>query len=117
MFTSFKSVDSGEKLFIGNSAMSEIHGQGKVILKMTSRKNLTPKNVLYVLEIHKNLVFDSLLDKHGFKMVFNADNVVVSKSRLFVGKGYVSNGLFKLNVMIVKPKIMSKTNVFFFLCA
>ena len=38
MFTSFEPVDSGEKLFMGNSATSEIQGQGKVILKMTLEK-------------------------------------------------------------------------------
>ena len=38
MFTSFESVDSGEKLFMGNSAKSEIQGQVKVILKMTFGK-------------------------------------------------------------------------------
>ena len=69
--------------------------------------------MLYVLEIRKNLVSSSLLNKHGFKMVFEADKVVVSKSGMFVGKGYVFNGLFKLNVMIVKPKIMNKTNTSF----
>ena len=37
----------------------------------------------------------------------------MSKSRMFVGKGDVSNGLFKLNVMTVKPKIMNKTNASF----
>ena len=46
-------------------------------------------------------------------MVFEADKVVVSKSGMFVGKGYVSNGLFKLNVMTVKHKIMNKTNASF----
>ena len=101
MFTSFESVDSGEKLFMGNSPTFEIQGQGKVILKMTSGKNLTLKNALYVPEIHKNLISGSLLNKHRFRMVFEADKVVVSKSGMFVGKGYVSNGLFKLNVMIV----------------
>ena len=35
MFTSFEPVDSGENLFMGNSATSEIQGQGKVILKIT----------------------------------------------------------------------------------
>ena len=83
-----------------------------MILKMTSRKNLTLSNVLYVPEIHKNLVFGSRLNKQGFRMVFEADKVVVSKSGMFVGEGYVSNGLFKLNVMTVKPKIMNKTNAF-----
>ena len=69
--------------------------------------------MLYVPEIRKNLTFGSLLNKHGFKMVFKADKVVVSKLGMFVGKRYVSNGLFKLNIMIVKPKIMNKRNASF----
>ena len=69
--------------------------------------------MLYVPEIRKNLVSSSLLNKHGFRMVFEVDKVIVSKSGMFVGKGYMSNGLFKLNVMTVKPKIMNKTNASF----
>ena len=33
---------------MGNSTTSEIKGQGKVVLKITSRKELTLTNVLYV---------------------------------------------------------------------
>ena len=33
---------------MGNSVTSEIKGQGNVVLKMTSGKELTLKNVLYV---------------------------------------------------------------------
>ena len=57
---------------MGNSATSDIRGQGKVILKMTSGKSLTLNNVLYVPEIRKNLVSGSLLNKHGFRMVFES---------------------------------------------
>ena len=67
-----------------------------MILKMTSGKSLTLNNVLYVPEIRKNLVSGSLLNKHGFRMVFESDKVILSKSGMFVGKGYVCNGLFKL---------------------
>ena len=66
LFISFEAVSNGEKLFMGDSTMSEIQGQGKVILKMTSRKELTLNNVFYMLEIWKNLVSRSLLKKHGF---------------------------------------------------
>ena len=66
MFTSFEPVTNGEKLFMGNSATSDIGGQGKVILKMTSEKELTLNNVLYVPDIRKNLVSRSLLSQHGF---------------------------------------------------
>ncbi|KAL5553204.1 hypothetical protein UlMin_040605 [Ulmus minor] len=45
LFTSFEPMN-GEKLFMGNSATFKIEGQGKVVLKMTSRKKLTLNNVL-----------------------------------------------------------------------
>lgn len=90
---------------MGNSATSEIEGQRKVILNMTSRKELTLNNVLYALEIRKNLISRLFLNKHGLWMVFKSDKIVLSKNGMYMGKGYVSDGLFKLNVMIVKSKI------------
>ena len=50
LFTTFEPID-GEKVFMGNSATSAVEGQGKVLLKMTSGKELTLNNVLYVPEI------------------------------------------------------------------
>ena len=70
MFTNFEPVVNGEKVYMGNLATLEGAGQGKVILKMTSRKNLTLKNVLFLPEIRKNLVSGSLLSKHNFRMIF-----------------------------------------------
>ena len=75
---------------MGNSATSEIKGQGKLVLKMTSRKELTLTNVLYVPKI---LVSDSLLNNHGFRLVFGSDKFVLSKSGMYVGKGYMSDGM------------------------
>ena len=66
MFSTFEPIETGEKVVMGNSATSEINGQGKVVLKMTSGKELTLTNVLYVPEIRKNLVSGSLLNSHGF---------------------------------------------------
>ncbi|GKA44575.1 hypothetical protein Tco_0737299, partial [Tanacetum coccineum] len=56
MFHSFRAVDNGEKLYMSNSATADIKGEGDVILKMTSEKELKLTNVLYVSEIRKNLV-------------------------------------------------------------
>ena len=75
-----------------------------MLLKMTSGKELTLNNVLYVPEIRKNLVSGSLLNKHGFRMVFESDKVTLSKSGMYVGRGYVSDGLFKLNVLTIINK-------------
>ena len=59
---------------MGNSSSSKVEGQGKVVLKMTSGKELTLNDVLHVPEIRKNLVFGSLLSKKGFMLVFVSDN-------------------------------------------
>ena len=47
----------------------------------------------------------SLLSKKGFKLVFVSDNFILTKNDMYVGKGYMSNGLFKMNVMTVVPPI------------
>ena len=70
MFTSFEPNVNGEKLLLENSATSVIEGQGKVVLKVTSRKELTLHNVLYVPKIRKNLVSGSLLSKYRLRIVF-----------------------------------------------
>ena len=72
---------------------------------MTSGKELTLNDVLHVPEIRKNLVSGSLLSKKGFKLVFVSDNFILTKNGMYVGKGYMSNGLFKMNVMTVVPHI------------
>ncbi|GJV28930.1 retrovirus-related pol polyprotein from transposon TNT 1-94, partial [Tanacetum coccineum] len=105
MFHSFRAVDNGQKLYMGNSATADIKGEGDVVLKMTSEKELKLTNVLYVPEIRKNLVSGWLLNKFGFRLVFESDKFVLSKNQMYVGKGYAMNGMFKLNVMVVKNEI------------
>ena len=99
-FSTFEPIE-GEKIYMGNSASATVEGQGNVLLKMTSGKILTLKDVLYVPEIRKNLVSRSLLSKHGFRIVFESNKVTLTKSGMFVGKGYATDGLFKLNVMTI----------------
>ena len=104
MFLSYTTVGDHEKLYVGNSSTSKVEGVGKVALKMTFGKTVTLINVLHVLDVRKNLVSGSLLSKNGFKLVFVSDKFVLSKNEMYVGKGYLSDGLFKLNVMTVVTK-------------
>ena len=52
----------------------------------------------------------SLLSKKGFKLVFVSDNFILTKNWMYVGKGYMSNGLFKMNVMTVVPHTKNINN-------
>ena len=88
-----------------NSSTSKIEGNGKVVLKMTTGKYLILKDVLHVPDIQKKLVSGSLLSKNGFKLVFESDKFSLFKSEMYVGKRFLSNGLFKINVITVFPKI------------
>lgn len=56
---------------MGNSATSKIKGSRSVILKITSKKEATLKNVFYVPNVRKNLVYESFLSTHGFRMFLN----------------------------------------------
>ena len=68
---------------------------------MTSGKVLTLNNILHVPTIRKNLGSVALLVKNGFKYVVVSDKSVISKNEMFIGKGYLNEGLLKLNVMVV----------------
>ncbi|XP_073062026.1 uncharacterized protein [Primulina eburnea] len=105
--------DPNAVVYMGNASTTSILGTGEVDLKFTSGHVVTLTNVLYVPEVRKNLVSGSMLNKFGFKLVFEADKFVLSKTGMFVGKGYFCNGMFKLNVMpINKNKDMSSVVYF-----
>ena len=109
LFSSFKEVNKGEKLFMGNSITVDIKGEGDVILKWTSGKVLKLKNVLYVPEIRKNLVSGWLLNKYGFCLAFEGNTFELTKSKMVVGTGLARDGMFKLD-LIVKENNPSKLN-------
>ena len=83
---------------MGNASSSMVEGKGDVVMNLTSGKKLTLMDVLFVPKIRKNLISASLLSKKGFKLVFESDKLVLTKGGAFIGKGYMSEGLFKINV-------------------
>ena len=100
LFSEYKHMDDGEKLYMGNSSASNVEGKGNVLLKFTSRKVVTLTDVSHVPKIRKNLVSGPILSKKGFKLVFEHDSFILTKAGMYVGKGYLTEGLFKLNVLV-----------------
>nr|GEZ48498.1 hypothetical protein [Tanacetum cinerariifolium] len=97
MFHFFRAVDNGQKLYTGNSATADIKGEGDVILKMTSEKELKLTNayeaidkfVLYKTKVENKLgkkikvvrsdrggeyvsPLAELCEKHGIRHYFTA---------------------------------------------
>ncbi|KAH9780112.1 CCHC-type domain-containing protein [Citrus sinensis] len=98
LFKSYKAMDDGSVLYMGNSSTAIVKGKGNVQLEFTSGKTLTLTDVYHVPEVRKNLVSGGLLDKFGFKLVFESNKFILSKGGTFVGKGYMYEGIFKLNI-------------------
>ncbi|GJW79895.1 retrovirus-related pol polyprotein from transposon TNT 1-94 [Tanacetum coccineum] len=109
MFVSYQKVNELEPMFMGNGTSSKIEGKGKVILKLTSGKDLVLSNVLHVPNITKNLISGPILSDKGFKLVIESDKLVITKSGMYVGKGYLDEGLFKLSV-VTDDKVINNNN-------
>ncbi|KAD5507850.1 hypothetical protein E3N88_15553 [Mikania micrantha] len=99
-FIELKPVQEGSVLRMGNVSTEPIKGIGKVKLVFTSGKLLAMDNVLYVPGIRKNLISGIVLNSNGFKQVIESDKYVLSKHGTFVGFGYLSSGMFKLNIHV-----------------
>lgn len=94
MFTFYHLPNHDEEhIFMENSFTSIVEGKGKVMLKMTSVKEVTLTNALHAPEICKNFVSISLLSKNGFMLVFESHKFILSKGGMYVSK-CLSEGLF-----------------------
>ncbi|XP_072066897.1 uncharacterized protein [Arachis hypogaea] len=97
-FKTFKE-ENGIILYMGNASTVQVMGKGTVKLEFTSGRVLTLTDVYYVPEVRKNLVFVPLLNKYAFKSVFEGGKFILSKGGVFVGKGYLCENMFKLNIV------------------
>lgn len=91
-------VKNPEKSVNGQPCYNQSCRKRKRKINFTFGQKLTLLNVSHVSEIMKNLMFASLLSKRGFKFVIESDHIIVSKSGMFIGKGYHCDDMFKLSI-------------------
>ena len=87
-FTTYEQLPDGSVLHMGNESTAPILCRGKVVLEFSSGKILDLNDVLHVPGIRKNLVSGSVLNKCGFKQVYESDKYILSKCGVFVGFGF-----------------------------
>ncbi|WVZ99779.1 hypothetical protein U9M48_045029 [Paspalum notatum var. saurae] len=97
VFSSYK-VTRDCSVLMENRSAAYVLDIGMVDLKFTSGKIVQLKNVQHVPSMNKNLVSGSFLLRDGFKVVLESNKIVVSRHGLFIGKGYVCGGLFRLSL-------------------
>nr|GEW50920.1 zinc finger, CCHC-type [Tanacetum cinerariifolium] len=75
-FKTFEQVEDGSVLYMGDDHFAPVQGKGSVMLKLSSGKSITLFNVLYILKLRKNLVSGPMLNKCGYKHVYESDKFV-----------------------------------------
>ncbi|GJZ31797.1 zinc finger, CCHC-type containing protein, partial [Tanacetum coccineum] len=88
-FKKYEPVEDGYVLYMGDDHFAPVHGKGSVVLEFSSEKSITLFNVLYVPKLCKNLISGPVLNKCGYKQVYESDKYILSKSGVFVGFGHV----------------------------
>ncbi|GKA06241.1 zinc finger, CCHC-type containing protein, partial [Tanacetum coccineum] len=98
-FKTYESLNDGSILHMGNESTTLVHGRGCVDLRFSSGKVVSLLNVLHVPNIWKNLVSSSVLNNCGYKQVTESNKFVLSKHGVFISFGYLSNHIFRLNIV------------------
>ncbi|GJZ86732.1 zinc finger, CCHC-type containing protein [Tanacetum coccineum] len=98
-FKTHESLNDGSILHMRNKSTALVHRRGYVDLKFSSGNIVSLFNVLHVPNINKNLVSSSVLNNCGYKQVIESNKFVLSKHGVFIGFGYLSNHMFRLNIV------------------
>nr|GFA62281.1 zinc finger, CCHC-type [Tanacetum cinerariifolium] len=97
-FKTYEPVEDESVLYMGNDHFAPVHEKGSAVLEFSFGKSITLFNVLYVPKHCKNLISGPVLNKCGYKQVYESDKYILSKSGVFVGFGYYNNRMFLLNL-------------------
>ena len=75
--------------------MTHVLGEGQVKLELSSRNFLVLNGVYHIFYIRKKF------NKYSFvRVVFESNRVVITKHVVFIGKGYICDGLFLLMKLV-----------------
>ncbi|GJW59004.1 zinc finger, CCHC-type containing protein [Tanacetum coccineum] len=94
----YEPAEGGFVLYMGDDHFAPVHGKGSVVLEFSFGKSITLFNVLYVPKLRRNLISGPVLNKSGYKYVYESDKYILLKSGMFVEFGYYNNGIFMLNL-------------------
>ena len=97
MFKTYSEAED-KNVLLGDSHTTVVTGTRDMELKFSFEKTVMLKEVLHTPEIRKNLVLGYLLNRARSTQTFGGELYTLTKNNIFVGKGYSTDGMFKLNV-------------------
>nr|GFA41622.1 zinc finger, CCHC-type [Tanacetum cinerariifolium] len=86
-FKTSEPMKDGYVLYMGDEHFTPVHGKGSVALEFSSGKTITLFNVMYVPKLHKNLASGPVLNKCGYKQVYEFVKLPDPKRKTLGEKG------------------------------
>ena len=99
-------LKESRSIYMGNNTSVDVLGIGTCILLMRKGRTLYLYDVLFALEVSRNLVFVVVLVKIGFKIVFEQDYVKVLLENIVYGYGFLSDGFILLDTIPINKITM-----------
>ena len=75
-------------LYLGDHNKAPVVGHGCVSLCFSFGNSLLFKNVIHVPKIRQNLVSDGIINRRGYKQVYECNKYISSNCGAFIGFGY-----------------------------
>ena len=85
-FCEYEKYDGGD-VFLGDNRKARIVGRGKVKLNFQGERIRTLLGVLHIPTLARNLIFVSMMDDAGVKMVFEKDTYKMVQGALVLMRG------------------------------
>ncbi|XP_074377384.1 uncharacterized protein LOC141718910 [Apium graveolens] len=107
LFVSYQ-LAHGRTVTMGNASAAQVLGIGNVNLKFAYGRVLSMTRVRHVPDISRNIINGSYLVKYDFELSLKCNIVIITHTSVFFGKGYLSDGLFLINVEHVINGLVNK---------
>lgn len=99
-FISYIQVEKEEEIvYLGTSRTIHVLEKVKVFLKLTFGKSLALSNVLHVPNIKINLISMTLFRKVEIKVIFENNEVILTKYDILIGNGRCNHELYILDII------------------
>ena len=99
-FVEFRRISKGSRcIYMGNNASAAVLGIGTCKLELRGGRTLYLHDVLYALEIRRNLVYVLVLLELGFSIMFENGCVKILLDNIYYGSGYLLDDFMVLDTV------------------
>ena len=87
-----------EFVYMGNGSKVKVEFFGMIKLRLATESFLLLHDVAYIPSLRKNLIYVSILDRHGYSFHFGGGKVDIFSNSVLIGNGVLFDNLYSLSL-------------------